>query len=375
VIDPSLKVLFCAFQVVPEPSGASARTTEFLRALQGLCVVDALTAKSPDVGHIERYLGARLMRVPVGAGDLAARSQAFERAVVRQLDSDEYQIIQFSDPFAGAALLDLKAKLHFKLVYDAATFPSFDLRYTDPHLEGDRSFMTKLKRDELLCLMGADAVLTGSTVKRDHIVSLGVPRQRITVIPPLVDLKPFVAFAGSRPDRIPMRLLYMGSQVAWQGLPTLLFALKDALKNPAAGGCRLSILGPRHPDWRDQLEQQVQASGMAGNVDFLDPVPRDELPPAGHRPARRGRGAAGEERPQPGLRRARGEARRVRGGGAGDHRLGSAGDPRAGRRARGAVLCTVAGVGALGGDRHPGQGSDEAGADGAGRTRHRGGAL
>lgn len=278
MIDPSLKVLFCAFQVIPEASGASSRASEFLRALQGKCTVDALTAKSPDVGHIERYFGARLMRVPVGAGDLAARSHAFERAVRRQLDSDEYQIIQVSDPFAGTALLDFKSKLRFKLVYDASAFPSFDLRFTDPHLEGDRSFMAKLKRDELLCLMGADAVLTPSPVTRDHIASLGVPRQKITVIPPAVDLKAYEKFAGARPDRIPMRLLYLGSQVAWQGLPTLLFALKDALKQPAAAGMRLSIVGPRHPDWRDQLEEQVKASGLAGNVDFLDPPSREDLP-------------------------------------------------------------------------------------------------
>ena len=88
MIDPSLKILFCAFQVIPEPSGASTRVAGFLRALQGKCTVDALTAKSPDVAHIERFFGARLMRVPVGAGDLAARSQAFERAVTRQLESD-----------------------------------------------------------------------------------------------------------------------------------------------------------------------------------------------------------------------------------------------------------------------------------------------
>ena len=138
--------------------------------------------------------------------------------------------------------------------------------------------MTKLKRAELLCLMGSDAILTATPMHRDHIAGLGVSKAKITVIPPAVDVKAFEKVAGARPDRIPMRLLYLGSQSAWQGLPTLLFALKDALKQPAAAGVRLSIVGPKHPDWREQLEEQVKAGGLAGNVDFLDPPSREDLP-------------------------------------------------------------------------------------------------
>ena len=49
-----------------------------------------MTTKTPDVSHIERYQGARLLRVPVGAGDLVSKVQAFERAVRRQLESEEF---------------------------------------------------------------------------------------------------------------------------------------------------------------------------------------------------------------------------------------------------------------------------------------------
>ena len=144
--ETSREILFCAFKVVPDNSGISARASEFLRVMQGKATFDALTLKTPDHPHIERYLGVRLMRVPVGNGDIASRLQAFERAVIRQLESDEYQLVHFTDPFSGNILADLKSKHHFKLVYDACGFPSVELPYTDPHLEGDRKFMADLKR-------------------------------------------------------------------------------------------------------------------------------------------------------------------------------------------------------------------------------------
>ncbi|MFN7134925.1 MAG: glycosyltransferase, partial [Myxococcales bacterium] len=158
------KVLYCSFDVIPEPSGTSVRATEFLRGLDGVFTVDALTAKTPDHSHIERYHGARLLRVPVGSGDLPARAQAFERAVRRQLESDEYQLVHFTDPYGGYALCELKSQYNFKLVYEVVGFPSIEIKYTHPHLEGDRRFVARLRRQELFCLMNADCVVVGSQV-------------------------------------------------------------------------------------------------------------------------------------------------------------------------------------------------------------------
>jgi glycosyltransferase involved in cell wall biosynthesis len=270
------KVLFCTFDVVPEPTGTSARTTEFVRALNHTFSSDGLTAKSPDHGHIERFHGMRLMRVPVGAGDLPSRVLAFERAVRRQLESEEYALAHFTDPFGGYALCELRQDRDhdFKLVYDVRGFPSVELKYTHPHLEGDRRFVAKLRRQELFCLMNADHVIVGSEVTARMVEGFGVSRSRVTCIPPSVDASYYPEGAMPTPCGEPLRLLYLGSQASWQGLATLLSAVAIAGRSREL---RLSIVGARHPTWRLQLEEMVKVRELGGVVSFEEPVAPEHL--------------------------------------------------------------------------------------------------
>ncbi|HEY3451919.1 MAG TPA: glycosyltransferase [Myxococcales bacterium] len=271
-----LKVLYCSFDVIPEPTGTSARATDFIRGLTPLFNVDGLTVKSADHSHIERYFGMRLMRVPVGAGDLPVRAQTFERAVRRQLESDEYQLVHFTDPYGGYALCETRTQYNFKLVYEVTGFPSVEVKYTHPHLEGDRRFMSKLRRQELFCLMNADAVLVGSDQTAAMVQSLGVSPEKTTVIRSGADCSLYLPISEMPlPDRVPMRLLYLGNQNAWQGLSTLLFAMSIASQ---LAEVRLAIVGPQHPTWRLQLEEMVKYRKLAGLVEFLDPVVAEELP-------------------------------------------------------------------------------------------------
>ncbi|MGI5862576.1 MAG: glycosyltransferase, partial [Myxococcales bacterium] len=270
--DP-LKVLYCSFDVIPEPTGTSARATGLLRALTAFNV-DALTAKSPDHPHIERFHGARLMRVPVGSGDLLVRAQAFERAVRRQLESDEYHLVHFTDPYGGYAVCELKEQDNFKLVYEVVGFPSIEVKYTHPHLESDRRFMAKLRRQELFCLMNADAVIVGCEVTARMVQGLGVSRERIMVQPTPVDLAQYAGAGIPRPDRVPMRVIYAGSQISWQGLATLLSAVSIASRSCEL---RLAIMGPQHPSWRLQLEEMIKYRKLSEIVELRDPVPPEDM--------------------------------------------------------------------------------------------------
>lgn len=249
---------------------------EFVRALTHAFSSDGLTAKSPDHGHIERFHGMRLMRVPVGAGDLPSRVQAFERAVRRQLESEEYALVHFTDPYGGYALCELRQDREhdFKLVYDVRGFPSVELKYTHPHLEGDRRFVAKLRRQELFCLMSADHVIVGSEVTARMVEGMGVSRTRVTCIPPGVDASSYPEAEMPKPCGEPMRLLYLGSQASWQGLATLLSAVGIASRSREL---RLSIVGARHPTWRLQLEEMVKVRKLGGVVSFEDPVSPEAL--------------------------------------------------------------------------------------------------
>ncbi|WP_456094076.1 glycosyltransferase [Myxococcus dinghuensis] len=259
---------------MPGPSGSSRRVTEYLKALPDRFSVVVLSAKTPDHSHIEKYQGARLLRVPVGSGDLASRIQAFERAVRRQLESEDYALAHFTDPFGGYALCELKGDYGYRLVYEAQTFPSQELRYTHPQTEGDRRFLSKVRRQELFCLMNADLVITGSQTTRAYIQSLGASEESVRVVRAPVDLKPFEPDVLGAPDGDPFRLMYLGSHVGWQGLPTLLRAVALAGEQVDV---RLTLVGAQHPDWQPHLDDLVKDLGLKDRVEFQAPVHHDDV--------------------------------------------------------------------------------------------------
>ncbi len=269
------RLLLCSFDVIPGPSGSSRRLTEYLKALPDRFSVVVLSAKTPDHSHIEKYQGARLLRVPVGAGDLASRIQAFERAVKRQLDSEDYALAHFTDPFGGYVLCEMKGDYGYRLIYEAQTFPSQDLRYTHPQLEGDKRFLAKIRRQELFCLMNADLVITGSQTTRSYIQSLGASTEQTRVMRAPVDLTPYTPDVLGVPDGEPMRLMYLGSQAGWQGLPTLMRAISLAVEQGVE--VKLSLVGPRSPDWQPHLEDLAQDLRIQEHVEFQPPVLHDDL--------------------------------------------------------------------------------------------------
>jgi glycosyltransferase involved in cell wall biosynthesis len=270
------RLLFCTFDVLPSPSGASRRLTSFIQAASERYQVVVLSTKTQDHSHIERYHGARLLRVPVGAGDLASRIQAFDRAVRRQVDSEDYALAHFSDPFGGYPLCELRGHAGYRLVYDAVSFPSMELGALHPHVAGDRRFLAKVRRQELYCLMNSDRVLTGSEVTRRFIEQLGVAAAHVQLARTPVDLAAYPQEPPILPDRTPMKVLYLGNELIWQGLPLLLHALEKALPRAPM---TLSLLTPPHPEWHGQLQDLIEEKGLAQVVTLLPPVPHARLPP------------------------------------------------------------------------------------------------
>jgi glycosyltransferase involved in cell wall biosynthesis len=201
--------------------------------------------------------------------------QTFERAVRRQLESEEYALAHFTDPFGGYALCEMKGDYGYRLIYEAQTFPSQELRYTHPQTEGDKRFLAKIRRQELFCLMNVDRVVTGSLSTQAYIQSLGASTEQIRLLRSPVDLGPYKPEVLGVPDGEPMRLMYLGSQAGWQGLPTLLRAFSFALEKGAEA--RLTLVGARHPDWQPHLEDLVKDLGIQGHVEFQPPVSHDDL--------------------------------------------------------------------------------------------------
>lgn len=268
------RLLLCCFDVVPAPTAVSRRMTEYLKGMSERYQVVVLTVKTADHTHIERYHGARLLRVPVGSGDLAARVQAFDRAVRRQLESEEYVMVHFFDPFGGYALCERRPELGYKLVYDACSLPSVELPMLVDEKEANRRFLARVRRQELFCLMNADVVIVANELTRDFITGLGVAREQVLVLPPPVDLAPYAPEVMGVPDATPMRLLHLGNLSSAQDLATVLEAMQLVLQTVDV---RLVVVGPPHPEHQQRLEEQVARLKLTGKVEFQQPVPHDDL--------------------------------------------------------------------------------------------------
>lgn len=252
----------------------SRRLTEYLAAMEDRFQVSVLTLKTPDHTHIEKYRGHRLMRVPVGEKDLASRIQAFDRAVRRQLESEEYAVVHFTDPFGGYALCEARSTYGYKLVYEAQSFPSQELKHTTPAVALDRRFLNRIRRQELYCLMNADAVITGSNVTKSFIHSLGVPEESVRVLRQPVDLNPYKADVIGQPDGERMRALYLGSAWAWQGVLTLIDAARWAADE---ADLSIAIVGGFTPEITAELEERIANLKLKDVVQLQPPVPHDDL--------------------------------------------------------------------------------------------------
>ncbi|MDX2013768.1 MAG: glycosyltransferase [Myxococcaceae bacterium] len=266
------RLLFCCFDVVPAPHATSRRLTEYLKGLSERYQVVVLSVKTPDHSHIERYQGARLLRVPVGSGDLRSRMEAYDRAVRRQLESEEYVLVHFFDPVSGYPLCERRGEFGFKLVYDATRFPSGDLPSLQPQEGSNKRLLARSRRQELFCLMNADAVIVGSEAAREHVVSLGVPRANVNVVRAPVDLAPYSPELMGQPDGSPARLIHLGSHGKHQDL-ALLFEALTKTKEPL----KLALVGPSSPELTPSLKARAGELGLAERVEFQEPVSHDDV--------------------------------------------------------------------------------------------------
>ncbi len=80
-------------------------------------------------------------------------------------------------------------------------------------------------------------------------------------------------FTRPAPDKL--RLLFVGRLIPYKGVELLLQALAIAIQSCSA---RLDIVGDADPFYKDYLLRLIQELRLAPYVNFLPPVPRDQLP-------------------------------------------------------------------------------------------------
>jgi glycosyltransferase involved in cell wall biosynthesis len=241
-----------------------------VRALSGEHTVDLLVARDGDQAYVERQGNVRVLRVPIHDSDLRVQIQAFQRALRRQLDGADYDVVHCRDGWSGKTVLDARGHFGYAVVFDVTRGP-----WVEPSV--DPELATEIDRDNDRCIAEADLVLVPTEPARRHAIARTRP-EKVVVSPPGVDVDRF-DWDEPPPQRstgVPEpRILYAGALEPGRGVRTLLRAMVDLVKVVPA---RLVLAGPIAPGFEEPLRGAIRDLRLDSVVTIEPPVDHDAMP-------------------------------------------------------------------------------------------------
>lgn len=263
---PIRRVLVVSYSVVPAATRQGVCLESLLKALAPRFEVDVLTVRSAEMGYVERYRRSRMLRVPVGGGSHAERVEAFRRAIRRQLEGAEYDLIHFRSAYGGVPICQLKDYLDCRLV--------FELGMTSSHASGrlDSASLRTLITEERYCLEHADLVIAESEEAASSVRRAGaaVP---VAVVSPGVDVDTF-DWEPSIPQPV-RRIVYTGRIQAGRGMRTLLEAFALLVRDMEA---HLVLVGELDPNISAYLQEAVVQLSLQNHIHLLGELDHEEIP-------------------------------------------------------------------------------------------------
>ena len=259
------RVLLTGFCAVPGPRRAGVQLRHVIRALTPLHNVDLLVVREGDQAYVERQGSVRVLRVPTPEADLRSQIQSFQRALKRQLEGADYDVVHCRDSWSCLTVLEARAQLDYAVVYDLTRAPLGESAL-EPDLDAQYG------RDEEACLLEADLVLAPSAAAATSIAGRGRP-ERVMVSPPGVDVD---RFDWEDPPAGVPRILYTGSIDPGRGVRVLIRAMATIVREVDA---RLVLAGPMvSAKFEQALRDGIRELGLVDKVEMLGPVDHDQLP-------------------------------------------------------------------------------------------------
>lgn len=259
------RILIAGFCAVPGPTRSGVQLRQVVRALSGRHTVDLLAVRDGDQAYVERQGTGRLLRVPTHDADLATQVQAFQRALRRQLEGADYDVVHCRDAWGAAAVLEARERFGYAVVFDLA-------RGSDDRTGLDAELAAQLDRDEEACLLAADLVLVPTEAAQRYALGRGLP-DRIVLSPPGVDVDRFDWDEATSSG--PPMILYAGAIGPGRGIRTLLRAMSEIVKS-ATG--RLVMVGPLAPGFEPPLKAAIAELGLTGKVEVRPPIDHEQMP-------------------------------------------------------------------------------------------------
>ena len=259
------RVLLTGFCAVPGPRRAGVQLRHVIRSLTPLHTVDLLVVREGEQAYVERQGSVRVLRVPQHEADLRSQVQAFQRALKRQLDGADYDVVHCRDSWSGIPVLDARSRLGYAVVYDLTRSPLGETTF-------DADLDAQYGRDEEACLLAADLVLAPTPAAVRALQGRGKP-ERVMLSPPGVDVDRFDW--DDLPRSGPPRILYVGSIDPGRGVRVLIRAMREIVREVDA---RLVLAGSMAPKFDQALKEGIHELGLEDKIDVLGPVDHDQLP-------------------------------------------------------------------------------------------------
>ena len=260
------RVLLTGFCAAPAPRRAGVQLRHVIRSLTAMHSVDLLVVKEGEQAYVERQGSVRILRVPTHDADMRAQIQAFQRALKRQLDGADYEVVHCRDSWSGIPVLEARERLGYAVVYDLTRSPLGESGL-DPELEAQYG------RDEEACLLAADLILAPTPAAVKALQGRGRP-ERVILSPPGVDVDRFDWDESPLPGG-PPKILYTGTIDPGRGVRVLIRAMAAIVKERDA---RLVLAGPMPAAFEPVLREGIRELGLADKVEVLGAVDHDQLP-------------------------------------------------------------------------------------------------
>ena len=259
------RVLLTGFCAVPGPRRAGVQLRHVIKALTPMHSVDLLVVREGEQAYVERQGSVRVLRVPTHESDLRSQIQAFQRALKRQLDGADYDVVHCRDSWSGLPVLEARARLGYRVVYDLARSPLGETTY-------DAELDAQYTRDEDACVLAADMVLAPTPAAVKALQGRGNPG-RVVLAPPGVDVDRFDW--DDMPKRAQPRILYVGSLDPGRGVRVLVRAMAAITREVDA---RLALAGAFAPKFEQNLRDGIRELGLGDKIELLGPIDHDQIP-------------------------------------------------------------------------------------------------
>lgn len=260
------RVLLTGFCAVPGPRRAGVQMRHVIRSLTPFHTVDLLVVREGEQAYVERQGSVRVLRVPTQEADLKSQIQAYQRALKRQLDGADYDVVHCRDSWSCIPVLEARSRLGYAVVYDLTRSPLGEVGLP-PDLEAQYG------RDEEACILAADVVLAPTPAAVKALQGRG-KSERVMFSPPGVDVDRFDWDEATKTG-VP-KIVYTGTIDPGRGVRVLVRAMAAIVREVDA---RLVLAGPSiGAKFEQALRDGLRELGLVDKVEILGPVDHDQLP-------------------------------------------------------------------------------------------------